>query len=673
MTKSQNNVQVGDIKNPPLQASGTNLRIGPDQAQKVQADVTASASKPSVVQSIAFPVGAIKAGEVPPTTCKQILWFSFFFDGTGNNRYADEGIHKLSNVARLFRVHSQTNKIKGIYAFYIQGVGTYFPEIGDDGGGSLGLGCGAKGTERLDYALKKFDESIRNHLEQAKSPANAIVEINIAAFGFSRGAALARAFVNLLLEERCVFRKEKWMLKDGSWPIRIRFMGLFDTVASVGLPMSANTTSTAGAAASSVRHMIKSRLLDYDATRPAILAFAESAAAGADPAPGKYDGHSDWGDKLTIIKQVEEVRHFIAAHEVRNSFPVESVSVLQSGRVSKPSNFYETTYPGVHSDVGGSYAPGEGARGALANENLGLVPLIHMYNHALRQGVPLLPVSAWSNGNKSDFDVSAKLLEDYNYYLKKVGVCGSLGQSINRNMELYFAWRFRAIRAKARGDKTEANWISLYGKKFKEQNAAMDRELGLLKQKEKTAASELQLLIERRKDEAISGSQVSNTQKNTAISSVDIERARQKSRKAHDDFLELKARKDALPNMDSLQAMLDLYDSQLLADVRAIRDVFSKRGIFGGASDTSLRGSLRPHYKILVEAYENEFENNKGLTDEIIISFFDSYLHDSLAGFAKDATLPSDPRVVYLGGDEKYKYASLNRGKKIDNIETDFA
>lgn len=62
-----------------------------------------------------------------------------------------------------------------------------------------------------------------------------------------------------------------------------------------------------------------------------------------------------------------------------------------------------------------------------------------------------------------------------------------------------------------------------------------------------------------------------------------------------------------------------------------------------------------------MDAYENEYIHNTGLKDEKIISFFDSLVHDSLAGFAKDATLPSDPRVVYLGGDEKYRYAVIEQ------------
>ena len=35
----------------------------------------------------------------------------------------------------------------------------------------------------------------------------------------------------------------------------------------------------------------------------------------------------------------------------------------------------------------------------------------------------------------------------------------------------------------------------------------------------------------------------------------------------------------------------------------------------------------------------------------------DHHVHDSLAGFAKDATLPSDPRIVFLGKDERAMHA----------------
>lgn len=56
-----------------------------------------------------------------------------------------------------------------------------------------------------------------------------------------------------------------------------------------------------------------------------------------------------------------------------------------------------------------------------------------------------------------------------------------------------------------------------------------------------------------------------------------------------------------------------------------------------------------------------------GLKDERIFSFFEFYVHESLADFYKDSTLPSDPRVVYFGGDEKYKYAI--HSPKNDSVE----
>jgi hypothetical protein len=58
----------------------------------------------------------------------------------------------------------------------------------------------------------------------------------------------------------------------------------------------------------------------------------------------------------------------------------------------------------------------------------------------------------------------------------------------------------------------------------------------------------------------------------------------------------------------------------------------------------------------VLEAYEAEVKGN-GLRNQELFAFFDTYVHDSLAGFAQDATLPSDPRVIYIGGDEKLRYA----------------
>jgi hypothetical protein len=225
---------------------------------------------------------------------------------------------------------------------------------------------------------------------------------------------------------------------------------------------------------------------------------------------------------------------------------------------------------------------------------------------------------------------------------------------------------------KANGDEAESKRISLQRDNFKRHEASLNAEIAALTKKEESAVATLNTLIQHRETQ----SSVPEKQVNSMTPTVtddDISRARNRKLTAHDKLLKAKARKSALPDMRDLSAMLEMYDKQLLADVRAIRDVFSRRGAFNSDPLTERRKELRPHYKTLVEAYENEFEKNRGLADETIIRFFDSYVHDSLAAFAKDATIPSDPRVVYLGGDKKYQYARLDSEDRTKDFEVGMA
>lgn len=179
--------------------------------------------------------------DLPPQgSCEQVIRMSFFFDGTGNNRDADTGTQEHSNVARLFNAHLDDNDVAQIYKFYIPGIGTYFKDIGDKGGGSLGLGFGSLGQKRLDWALEQFDITMAPAEARANNPTNKIRSIRVAVFGFSRGAASARAFCRDL-QARCKRSGSGFRLKSGGHPIEISFLGLFDTVASVGGPMSANS------------------------------------------------------------------------------------------------------------------------------------------------------------------------------------------------------------------------------------------------------------------------------------------------------------------------------------------------------------------------------------------------------------------------------------------------
>jgi hypothetical protein len=665
VTKNRSD-KVGDTLSPALAPHSKGLRESSDFASRLAAGTSPRSSKTVPIADVASSMHAGRKGSVETATCSQTLWFSFFFDGTGNNLEFDEATLKHSNIAKLFRVHMEDDNAKGIYRLYIPGVGTRFKEIGDPGGSTLGLGTGKGGEERMDWALNRFDKLLAPHVALANNPTNKILEINLCAFGFSRGAALARAFINIFLERRCdkADSKDRLRLRLGGYLVRIRFMGLFDTVASVGMPMSTNNTSFVGAAAGSVSTCIAHRLNDSSlaGTTPVRLAFAKDARPGADPAPGVYDGHNSWGGRMRIPEQVEEVRHFVAAHEIRNSFPLESVSVLERGKFVCPAHFHETVYPGVHSDVGGSYRPGEGGKSWRPTEKLGVIPLTHMFEHSIAKGVPLIPRTAWKRPQKLDFQIDREAKDSYDHYVEKVGAKSSLGELFNAHMSLYYGWRFNAIRRLIGGDISEFAEIARSRAAVEIDRKPLEAEVSKLERENDAAVKRIEKIRSDRPSlprTLYSDSKFDSFKFDAALRDAEAQQA-----DTQDRLLQAKAKLDAVPNMDDFAEMLAMYNQQLLSDVLNIRKaiVDAKNSVFG-AVDRNVE--LRPHYKLLVSAYENEFIDKNGLTDKKVIDFFEKYVHDSLAGFAKDATLPSDARVVYVGADNKLEYSSVDQDTDI--------
>lgn len=183
MTKNRRIEEVGDAKTPSLRATKSDLRDGVDQAGHVIATKAERSRNHAVMENLGLALKSSFAHRSAPTSCKQNLWLSFFFDGTGNNLSADSNLLKHSNIARLYRAHKPNSIKDGRLSLYIPGIGTYFPEIGDDGGSALGLGFGAKGQGRLEFALKIFDDFLAKPLARAKAPENAIHEINVAVLG----------------------------------------------------------------------------------------------------------------------------------------------------------------------------------------------------------------------------------------------------------------------------------------------------------------------------------------------------------------------------------------------------------------------------------------------------------------------------------------------------------
>ncbi|MBS0150271.1 MAG: DUF2235 domain-containing protein [Nitrospira sp.] len=123
----------------------------------------------------------------------------YAFDGTWNDDEADEA--KETNVLQFRKCLSP-----GTNAFYLEGVGTRLGFIGKLLGGVTGAG----GHFRIHEAKQQLDQ----YFAQGDRTVDII--------GFSRGAALALHFANQVQKEQ-----------PGA---DVRFLGLWDTVASFGLP-----------------------------------------------------------------------------------------------------------------------------------------------------------------------------------------------------------------------------------------------------------------------------------------------------------------------------------------------------------------------------------------------------------------------------------------------------
>lgn len=390
-------------------------------------------------------VSAQFSGKSAPKCCGQVF-IGLFFDGTGNNEEIDytsvSGTpekYKHSNVVRLFHAFKtkEPGSTTGYYPFYIPGVGTPFPKI-DDTGGIFGTAASWNGEPRLIWGLTRVFNAVSLYLEQsqlisdseARNMANAlggigsleaqrnfafgrtwmgrlaelikrqpknrpyIEQINVSVFGFSRGAAEARAFVNWLFQ---ICTQGSGGYTFASIPIRVQFLGIFDTVASVGL---------AGGFSSGVLGV---------------------------------EGHQSWADKnMQVHPGVESCLHIVAAHEVRATFPLDSVRIDEK----YPPNAKEYVYPGAHSDVGGGYdRKSQGKTDALAR-----IPGFEMYCAARAAGVPLLSLDDMLRPVKECLVPADEALEVFKKYMEAAQVPpGPVEEMMRAHMAKYFSYRYQGI------------------------------------------------------------------------------------------------------------------------------------------------------------------------------------------------------------------------------------
>jgi hypothetical protein len=432
---------------------------------------------------------------VPGESCKTNLFFGFFFDGTKNNYELSDKAKTHSNVARLYDCYPGLS-VPGVlpketdwtynparythfFKVYVPGVASPFKEAHDSGKGldyTLGAAIGNRGEARIVWALiqavnnvhryfkkkplisteetndllhklkldkstlremhprswtdllrKKNEKDLETRAEfekilqrlhsaisqhwvdkilgrPPKIDPGIVKKIYISIFGFSRGATQARAFANWLValcKLDAMLRGKGDTMTLGGFEVEFSFMGLFDTVASVG---SANT-------------------------------FGNQWGLGG------VNGHSVWADAEVSLRIPDNIPcvHLVAAHEVRRSFPLDSIAV----NATLAGNCQEIVLPGVHSDLGGGYAPAEQGKGidATGCDMLSRIPLIYMYRQARLAGVPLKLELA--NGVvKERFRLAPSTINAFNAYISKCETkAGSLTRIMREQRRYYIQWR----------------------------------------------------------------------------------------------------------------------------------------------------------------------------------------------------------------------------------------
>ena len=325
--------------------------------------------------------------------------------------------------------------------------------------GAAYSGVGSNSTnirarQEFKKILLKLKNAIAQHRPDPKTgkPAKvdpAIVKtIYMSIFGFSRGATQARVFTNWL-QSLCKLDAEvhdrRGQMSLGGFDVVFDFLGVFDTVASVGL---GNTMGSNMA-----------------------LAF--------------LDGHGAWADAEDSLRIPPGLKclHLVAAHEARRSFPVDSISV--NGNL--PAGSEEIVVPGVHSDIGCGYSPCQQGKGTDANgdDMLSRIPLLMMYKAARMNGVPLKLETANAIA-KNRFALKPATIEAFNAY---IGTCqvtqGSIHQIMREQARKQMEWRLmRRVTQKAplqqtasflRASKLDQSDLQGAAQEFEEEIAAFIR------------------------------------------------------------------------------------------------------------------------------------------------------------------------------------------------------
>ena len=254
------------------------------------------------------------------------LTIGVFFDGTFNNVANVEKFRNgqtahsggsydnyPSNVAKLHELYASFDNNtrapcgsidQAFERIYKSGIGTQTGVRDDNLAGATGFGRTGIQKKLADV----FNLDIQRILTKYQG-IQSLRSLTIDVFGFSRGAATARVFANLIAEGRVPRAK-------------VRFLGLFDTVGSFGIPGNHTEASVVTEVAQAYCE------LPLNLNPLCLLVPSDSTI-----------------DLNVRANTADTVFHISAGDEYREFFPLSS---------ALPSQATEVEMPGCHGDVGGA-------------------------------------------------------------------------------------------------------------------------------------------------------------------------------------------------------------------------------------------------------------------------------------------------------------------------------
>lgn len=260
---------------------------------------------------------------------------------------------------------------------------------------------------RVDFAKNRFKENIALSKNENQLP---IKLIQVSVFGADLGAALARRFIEELLESVCTKVGNEYRYEESK--VEVIFMGLFDSS--------------------------RRSLLDMGDTVAEISDWAGLLTKNPAAAPlGVVAGAKVIDYNKPLHPAVKRALHLVAAHERRDYRPLLPLGPLKSG-------WREDLCPGISEDVTGGLLPNEQRPSA----ELCRVPLRKMFDTARRAQVPF---PNFRTLNKKDpyvasyfvmlDNLAGRSVGDFsNEYKKWAGRVDPTPVGFERHMACYCVW-----------------------------------------------------------------------------------------------------------------------------------------------------------------------------------------------------------------------------------------